>query len=60
MPELQVLHKDMIIEIKSDSQALGKVTISKGGLGWKSRWMQVERHLTWERLDKLIREQFGD
>lgn len=60
MPELQVLHKDMVVEIKSDGRVLGKATLSKGGLGWKSKWMHVERHLSWEKLDKVIREHFGD
>lgn len=59
VPEVEILHKDLVIAVESDGQALGRLTISRGGIGWFPKNAPMERALTWEQFDKLIRSQFN-
>ncbi|RIK80542.1 MAG: hypothetical protein DCC68_10820 [Planctomycetota bacterium] len=58
-PEVEIVNKDLIVEVASDGEVLGKLTISRGGLGWFPKNAEYERHLSWERFDRLVRSEFG-
>jgi hypothetical protein len=59
VPSVEILHKDLEITVKSDGELLGRLTISKGGVGWYPANAQLERHYNWERFDRLVREDRG-
>lgn len=58
LPQVEILHKDIQISVVSDGQQLGKLTISKGGIGWFPKGAPLERPLTWEQFDRIIRKYF--
>ncbi|HEV2971747.1 MAG TPA: hypothetical protein VGY55_17365 [Pirellulales bacterium] len=57
MPELEIVHKDLMITVSSlSSGKLGDLTISRGGLGWFPSGPSKERHFTWEQFARCVRE----
>jgi hypothetical protein len=59
LPEVVILNKDLVVEISSDDEKLGDLTISRGGLGWIPRGPSDERHFTWEQFARYVREWKG-
>jgi phage pi2 protein 07 len=60
VPEFEILHKDLEIEVRADDGVLGRLTISKGGIGWYPRGPSKERHFNWEQFDRLVQREFGE
>jgi hypothetical protein len=58
-PQVEILHNDIVITIRSNKGRLGQLTISKGGIGWFPKWAQQERHFSWEAFDRLVKEAQG-
>jgi hypothetical protein len=60
MPELEIIHKDLIISVSSKSKGkLGDLTISRGALGWFPSGPSKERRFTWEEFARCVREWKG-
>jgi hypothetical protein len=60
MPELEIIHKDLIISVSSESRGkLGDLTISRGGLGWFPSGPSNERRFTWEQFARYVKEWKG-
>ncbi len=60
MPELEIVHKDLLISITSRSKGkIGELTISRGGLGWFPSGPSNERHFTWEQFARCVKEWKG-
>lgn len=58
LPEAEVQNSDAEFEIRANGRKLGKLTISRGGLGWKShKRKRKEIHLPWERFDQCMKDQ---
>ena len=58
VPEVEILNKDLVVAVDSDGEAFGRLTISRGGIGWYPKSAPIERALTWEQFDRLIRKEF--
>jgi hypothetical protein len=58
-PEAQILNKDLVVEVYSDDEKLGDLTVSRGGLGWIPAGPSLERHFGWEQFDRYVREWKG-
>ena len=58
--KLEVLNRDVVFEVRADEQLFGKLTVSRGGVGWYPANAPIERHLNWERFDRLLREHFDE
>jgi hypothetical protein len=59
MPEVEILHKDMIVEVRADGEKLGDLTVSQGGIGWIPNGPALERHFSWEQFVRCVREWKG-
>ena len=46
MPSVEIINKDLMIEVRADGELLSRLTVSRGSLGWFSHRDQQERHLT--------------
>ena len=57
-PPTVILNKDAVFEVMADEDKLGRLTVSKGAIGWFPPNAPVERHLTWEKFDQMIRQRF--
>ncbi|HEY7617649.1 MAG TPA: hypothetical protein VH744_12660 [Terriglobales bacterium] len=60
VPEFQIVNTDLIIAVKADEEQFGTLRISRGGLGWHPRGAPLERHMTWERFNAIIKREFGE
>ena len=60
MPQVEILNKDLEITVMADDQQLGRLTISKGGVGWYPKGASLERPLTWEQFDRIVRRYFKE
>jgi hypothetical protein len=60
VPEFEVLNTDLVVTVRADEGQFGTLKISRGGLGWHPRGAPLERHLTWERFDALVKHEFGE
>ena len=58
-PEVEIVNKDLVVEVVADGEVLGKLTISRGGIGWFPKHAEHERHLNWERFDRVVRSELG-
>ena len=58
MPPKEILHKDVIIEVSANGDRLGKLTVSEGGIGWFPANAPLERHLSWEQFDQVVKKHF--
>lgn len=56
----EIVNTDVEFQVRSDGAKLGRLTVSRGGIGWCPSAKQKERHLGWETFDKLVRGHFGD
>lgn len=53
-----VLHKDVIVEVKTDGAKLGTLLISKGNIEWLPAGNSVNKHrLTWTKFAALMETQ---
>ena len=53
-----VLHKDVMVEVKSDNGKLGTLLISKGNIEWLPAGNSVNKHrLTWTKFATLMEKQ---
>ncbi len=60
MPALEIVHKDLVISVKSRSKGkLGDLTISRGGVGWFPSGPSKERHFSWEQFVRCVKEWKG-
>jgi hypothetical protein len=56
VPVFEVLNTDLVISVKADEEQFGKLTVSRGGVGWYPRGGELERHFTWEQFARMVRE----
>jgi len=53
-----VLHKDVMVEVKSNNEKLGTLLISKGNIEWLPAGNSVNKHrLTWTKFAALMEAQ---
>jgi hypothetical protein len=60
LPQVEVLNRDMEVVVRADGEIFGRLTISRGGLGWYSASDQLERPITWEQFDRFVKSSFGE
>jgi hypothetical protein len=60
LPQVEILNRDLVVSVHTDGGMLGRLTISRGGIGWFPSQGQQERHLPWERFDRLVKMEFGE
>lgn len=60
LPRVELQNKDMEVSIYSDQEKHGTLTISRGGIGWLAKGFKMERLLSWEEFDGMMRKEFGD
>jgi hypothetical protein len=60
LPRVEVLNKDLEIVVRADGEMFGRLTVSRGGLGWFSASDQLERPITWEQFDRFVKGTFGE
>lgn len=53
---LTVDNADLVIEVTSDGQRLGRLMISRGTVDWRSRNHQTSTRMGWEAFDQLMQE----
>jgi len=53
---VEVLSKDLEVQVKSNGHTIGTLKISKGSLDWRDGSDQLSRVLKWERFAKLAIE----
>lgn len=58
-PSFEVLNRDLVVEVRSDEVRFGRLTISRGGIGWYPASGQLERHFSWEQFDRMIQNTTG-
>ena len=58
VPDMPVGKVDVTFSVTADGEAFGRLTVSKGGIGWFPRGPSKERHLTWEEFHRLIQERW--
>jgi len=58
VPNMPVGKVDVTFHVTADGEAFGRLTVSKGGVGWFPRGPSKERHMTWELFDRLIQERW--
>jgi hypothetical protein len=54
---LEVLSKDLEVQVTSDGNNMGTLKISKGSLDWRDANDQLSHVLTWEKFVKLAMKQ---
>lgn len=54
---LEVVNTDLLVEVQADGEKLGELRISRGSIDWVPRHHQHGTQLTWERFDRLMKEQ---
>lgn len=55
MPEIEVLRKDLIIDVEIDGDKLGEFRLSKGSVDFYSKNAKTTHHrVTWKDLSELI------
>lgn len=60
VPPVEVLNRDLVVTARGDDNTVGRLTISRGGVGWYSYKDQLERHFTWEQFDRLVKREFKE
>jgi len=60
LPCVEVVNTDLVVEIRADRNKIGTLTVSRGGLGWKSFRDQKERSFSWEQFDRLVLREYGE
>jgi hypothetical protein len=58
IPEVWIGKKDAVFNVYADGGKRGRLTASKGGVGWKPFKGKKELHLSWEKFD-LAMQNFG-
>ena len=53
---VEVLSKDLEVEVRSDGDFIGTLKISKGSLDWRDASDQLSRVFDWEQFQKLALE----
>ena len=56
LPATDVQHSDVIVNVWSDDELLGKIFISRGSIDWRPGKHQTMFSLEWERFDEVMRE----
>ena len=51
----EVENRDVIFEVYADEEKMGRLTVSRGGIGWYPSNSPNERRLDWEAFDQLMR-----
>ena len=59
LPAAEILNKDAKFDVSADEVHFGRLTVSRGGVGWFPANAPAERHLSWEKFDKLIQDHFS-
>lgn len=53
-----ILHKDVMVEVKTNGKKLGTLLISKGNIEWLPSGNSVNKHrLSWAKFAALMEEQ---
>jgi hypothetical protein len=60
LPIRELGKSDIIIEVYSDEERLGKVTISKGALEWYPANAKKPYKMEWAQFDRAIKTYYGD
>lgn len=58
VPAMEVGKTDAQFDVYADGEKFGRLTVSKGGVGWYPRGPSKERHLNWEQFDRLIQREW--
>ena len=56
LPQVDIHHKDLIVEVIADDEKLGELTVSQGGIGWFPTNAKQERSFSWEQFDQMVRD----
>lgn len=57
MPSVEVVRKDMIIDVEIDGDKLGEFRLSRGSIDYyKKGAKKVHHRVTWKRLAELLQE----
>ncbi len=48
---------DAVLKVHGDGELIGTLEISRGSIDWRPRHGKKARRLTWERFDRLMREE---
>jgi hypothetical protein len=59
-PPLTIGKKDLTVVVGASGRRRGRLTVSRGGIGWFSFRDKQERHFTWEQFDRLVKREFGE
>jgi hypothetical protein len=59
-PEFEIVNKDLVIAVQANEEMFGRLTVSRGGVGWYPKGGEKERHFTWEQFDKLVRDAYRE
>ena len=54
--QVEVLSKDLEVEVRSDGDFIGTLKISKGSLDWRDASDQMSHVLRWEQFAQLALE----
>jgi hypothetical protein len=54
----EIINTDVIFRVHADGRRFGKLTVSRGGIGWFPSSKQKERHLSWGEFDRLVKKHF--
>lgn len=59
LPIRELGNSDIVIEVFSDDEKFGTITISKGAFEWYPAKAKNPFKLDWEYFDKAIKQYFG-
>ncbi|HEX3510113.1 MAG TPA: hypothetical protein VHT27_03345 [Solirubrobacteraceae bacterium] len=55
--EIPILNRNIVVPVRRDGKAFGRLRVSKGGIDWMAAGAQKKHHhLTWDRVAELLRE----
>jgi hypothetical protein len=58
LPKRELSNSDIIIEVYSDEEKFGTITISKGMLEWYPASAKNPYRMDWEYFDKVVKSYF--
>ena len=51
----EVQNRNVVFQVYADEEKMGRLTVSRGGIGWYPSNSPNERRLDWEAFDQLVR-----
>jgi hypothetical protein len=59
LPKRELGKTDVVLEVFSDLEKFGTITISKGAIEWWPGYAKKPFRMDWTRFDRAIREHYG-